>query len=201
MHGLVFIVVFDFLLFFWVRVYSLWIVFVFVFPRKNKQTNPQFLVVFPFHSFRRGFQKHPNQQPKTNKPLPKPTTQNQQTPNQQTKLVGWSMTLNFFYLNNETKNGGLSWSGWSPVPWILDRQLLEPGLKWDHWTHHQYGTPLKISLPETNIAHINPPVWWYYLPGKMGIFMGYVSFREGNIFKNLRWSPTMVGLGIYPLWN
>ena len=25
----------------------------------------------------------------------------------------------------------------------------------------------------------NPPVWWY-LPGKMGIFMDYVSFREGN---------------------
>ena len=24
----------------------------------------------------------------------------------------------------------------------------------------------------------NPPFWWY-LPGKMGIFMGYVSFREG----------------------
>ena len=25
----------------------------------------------------------------------------------------------------------------------------------------------------------NPPFWWY-LPGKMGIFMGYVSFREGS---------------------
>ncbi len=25
----------------------------------------------------------------------------------------------------------------------------------------------------------NPPFWWY-LPGKMVIFMGYVSFREGN---------------------
>ncbi len=26
----------------------------------------------------------------------------------------------------------------------------------------------------------NPPFWWY-LPGKMGIFMGYVSFREGSL--------------------
>ena len=34
------------------------------------------------------------------------------------------------------------------------------------------------TLPETNIAMENPPFWWY-LPGKMGIFMGYVSFREG----------------------
>ena len=25
----------------------------------------------------------------------------------------------------------------------------------------------------------NPPFWWY-LPGKMGIFMGYISFREGT---------------------
>ena len=35
------------------------------------------------------------------------------------------------------------------------------------------------TLPETNIAMENPPFWWY-LPGKMGIFMGYVSFREGS---------------------
>ena len=40
---------------------------------------------------------------------------------------------------------------------------------------------LLYTLPETNIAHKNPPVWWY-LPGKMGIFMGYVSFREGKHF-------------------
>ena len=44
------------------------------------------------------------------------------------------------------------------------------------------GKPLTnqwlITLPETNIAMENPPFWWY-LPGKMGIFMGYVSFREG----------------------
>ena len=30
------------------------------------------------------------------------------------------------------------------------------------------------TLPETNIAMENPPFGWY-LPGKMGIFMGYVS--------------------------
>ena len=35
-----------------------------------------------------------------------------------------------------------------------------------------------FTLPDTNIAHKNPPFWWY-LPGKIGIFMGYVSFREG----------------------
>ena len=36
------------------------------------------------------------------------------------------------------------------------------------------------TLQETNIAMGNPPFWWY-LPGKMGIFMGYVvSFREGK---------------------
>ncbi len=36
------------------------------------------------------------------------------------------------------------------------------------------------TLPKTNIAIENPPFWWY-LQGNMGIFMGYVSFREGSI--------------------
>ena len=36
-----------------------------------------------------------------------------------------------------------------------------------------------FTLPETNIAMENPPFWWYHLPGKMGIFMGYVSLPEG----------------------
>ena len=36
------------------------------------------------------------------------------------------------------------------------------------------------TLPETNMAHGNPPFWWY-LSGKMWIFMGYVSFREGTV--------------------
>ena len=35
------------------------------------------------------------------------------------------------------------------------------------------------TLPETNVAMENPQFYWY-LPGKMGIFMGYVSFREGT---------------------
>ena len=35
------------------------------------------------------------------------------------------------------------------------------------------------SLKLYNIAIENPQFWWY-LPGKMGIFMGYVSFREGK---------------------
>ena len=45
----------------------------------------------------------------------------------------------------------------------------------------------KYTLPETNIAMENPPFWWY-LPGKMGIFMGYVSFREGNLYFSC-WNP------------
>ena len=31
----------------------------------------------------------------------------------------------------------------------------------------------------------NPQSWWY-LPGKIGIFMGYVSFREGKLSKVVR---------------
>ena len=48
-------------------------------------------------------------------------------------------------------------------------------------THHEsyWQYLLKVTLPETNIAHENPPCWWY-LPGKMGIFRGYVKLREGT---------------------
>ncbi len=35
------------------------------------------------------------------------------------------------------------------------------------------------TLLQANMAVENPPFWWYLL-GKMGIFVGYVSFREGN---------------------
>ena len=42
-----------------------------------------------------------------------------------------------------------------------------------------------------NVAMENPAFWWY-LPGKMGIFMGYVSFREG-IYESL---PDFLGLYI-----
>ena len=44
------------------------------------------------------------------------------------------------------------------------------------------------TLPKTNIAMENPPFWWY-LQGNMGIFMGYVSFREGH----LRWFSSQEG--------
>ena len=37
------------------------------------------------------------------------------------------------------------------------------------------------TLPATNIAMENPLFWWYLL-GKMGMFMGYVSFREGSCY-------------------
>ena len=43
------------------------------------------------------------------------------------------------------------------------------------------------TLQETNIAMDNPPFWWY-LPGKMGIFMGYVSFREGISYSGIPWN-------------
>ncbi len=32
----------------------------------------------------------------------------------------------------------------------------------------------------------NPPFWWY-LPGMMGIFMGYVSLPEGTIISKFLW--------------
>ena len=41
------------------------------------------------------------------------------------------------------------------------------------------GMVPSCKLTITNIAMENPPCWWY-LPGKMGIFMGYVSLPEGN---------------------
>ena len=41
-------------------------------------------------------------------------------------------------------------------------------------------TCFPVTLPKTNIAMENPPFWWN-LQGNMGIFMGYVSFREGTI--------------------
>ena len=51
------------------------------------------------------------------------------------------------------------------------------------WTYGPSWMPsnsqMVITLPETNIAMENPPFWWYF-SGKMGIFMGYVSFREGK---------------------
>ena len=53
----------------------------------------------------------------------------------------------------------------------VERGMLHLGI-W--WLHH-----FRSTLPEANIAHENPPFWWYLL-GKMGIFTGYVSFREGN---------------------
>ena len=40
------------------------------------------------------------------------------------------------------------------------------------------------TLPETKIAHENPPFWWC-LHGKIGVFMGYVSFREGKHYDPL----------------
>ena len=42
------------------------------------------------------------------------------------------------------------------------------------------------TLPKTNIAIENPPFWWY-LQGNKGVFMGYVSFREG-IYIYIYWS-------------
>ncbi len=43
-----------------------------------------------------------------------------------------------------------------------------------------YQLRIMSTLPETNIAMENPQIWWY-LPGKMGIFKGYVSLQEGRV--------------------
>ena len=50
------------------------------------------------------------------------------------------------------------------------------------------------TLPETNIAMANPPFWWY-LPGKIGIFIGYVSFREGKYTKSSLMGIQDLGVG------
>ena len=61
-------------------------------------------------------------------------------------------------------------------------------------SHHSRGkillavipkSALASTLPETNIALENPPFWWY-LPGNLGIFYGYVSLTEGSL------KPTIV---------
>ena len=45
------------------------------------------------------------------------------------------------------------------------------------WGENKNFSKPPPTLPETNIAMENPPFLWY-LPGKDGIFMGYVSFRD-----------------------
>ncbi len=56
------------------------------------------------------------------------------------------------------------------------------------------ATEKAVTLPETNIAMENPQFWWY-LPGKIVIFMGYVSFREGKFVPE--WSPLKALLNSY----
>ena len=53
------------------------------------------------------------------------------------------------------------------------------------WPHiHSISKPQWRCTPrKTNMSRENPPFWWY-LPVKMGIFMGYVSFREGMNLEN-----------------
>ena len=63
----------------------------------------------------------------------------------------------------------------------VNPHLLQlPGVLVDHFWMEIISKKRLGTLPETNIAMENPPFWWY-LPGKMGIFMGYVSFREGSM--------------------
>ena len=63
-----------------------------------------------------------------------------------------------------------------PVPWIQPENCCLEPTDISHWTMIMGEKSSKGTLPETNIAMENPPFWWYLL-GKMGIFMGYVSFR------------------------
>ena len=51
---------------------------------------------------------------------------------------------------------------------------------------------IMVTLPKTNIVMENPPFWWY-LQGNMGIFMGYVSFREGT----MTWNGRIRGLKLF----
>ena len=44
----------------------------------------------------------------------------------------------------------------------------------------QWLKEIPVTLLKTNIAMESSLFWWYLL-GKMGIFMGYVSFREGTM--------------------
>ncbi len=60
------------------------------------------------------------------------------------------------------------------------------------WTHLEH-----ITLPKTYIAEENPPFWWY-LQGNKGVFMGYVSFREGSQNGNL---PQSRGENKQNIWN
>ncbi len=56
-------------------------------------------------------------------------------------------------------------------------ESLALGIEMARW----HNNSITSTLPETNIAMENPHSGWY-LPGKMRIFMGYVSFREGKIY-------------------
>ena len=196
MHGLVFIVVFDFLLFFLVRVYSLCSFCFCVSP--EKQTNkPAIPCCFSVSLVQTWFSK-----------APKPTTQNQQTiaktnnpkptnPKPTNQTGGWSLTLNFFYLKNETKNGGLSWSGWSPCPGYSTGSCSSQA--WSGIIGLITSTPLKISLPETNIAHKNPPVWWYIYQERWGfswdmLVSGRVTFLKPKVISNNGWLGNLPSL-------
>ena len=74
--------------------------------------------------------------------------------------------------------------------------LSLPYQLWRMWAGHpqQVRSPrtesvaVCITLPETNVAMENPH-FYRYLPGKMGIFMGYVSFKEGTPPENERIRP------------
>ncbi len=85
-----------------------------------------------------------------------------------------------------------SW-GWGPS-WMMRRGWEKQGA--------QKTTPQKTltsTLPETNIAMENPPFWWY-LPGKMVIFMGYVSLPEGKRQKAQEWWGFQVPT-VSPFWE
>ena len=77
---------------------------------------------------------------------------------------------------------------WKSYPWHICMELTF-GIRQVYWeivnryikSHVIMITSSTNTLPETNIAMENPQFWWY-LPGKMVIFMGYVSFREGRQF-------------------
>ena len=88
----------------------------------------------------------------------------------------------------------VKWQEWSRNPWLCipcnEKAEFQNQKNWclGWWTTvsertQPYFVTLSLGHPPWNYHSWleNPPFWWYS-PGKMVLFMGYISFREGNAF-------------------
>ena len=100
----------------------------------------------------------------------------------------WMVKIMEHPMNNWMIWGYYNWN--SSIGSSLAKTTLESSNKTGpqscaHRKFHSNQTPQKehgppnATLLSTNIAMENSPFWWY-LPGKMGIFMGYVGLPEGT---------------------